>query len=515
MTKLYQNCAVKATVLLVSAISSTLLLSAQCPSGSLSVTNNGAYNNGQIACVSSSFSGNITLNSGSQLYIASGGSFTGSINAASNVQVYVQSNGNFAPSGVNNFGGKITNNGKANINFNMPAGAQIINNATLSVNGNISGVINIMNSSCGSLSFISNATLSTSGITLTNNGYVSVPGSLVLNSGDLLTNKGKIYVQSTSSLVGKIINDGYIVVTGNSDFTGQDSLTNFGVIVISSTLSISKPILNKGLFWINGNTTFNNGSGYTQAGTVAYLRVDSKINVDSRNVTGTGVASYNKLNVSNSGSFTIASTTVLKDTTNYVASYASPARPCGAAESPLPIILQSFTAKTNGNAAELHWSTVSELNGKGITVQHSTDGVSFEDIKEVASSTNSSLVQNYSYVDYNAVNGANYYRLKLESSDASALYSPVLAVKFTGTASGTTTVYPNPFSDHVTVNLAEVQSGNAMVKLYNDKGAVVLVKSLSGAAIETINMSSYLPKGFYILEVINGSDKSCHRLIKL
>jgi autotransporter passenger strand-loop-strand repeat protein len=183
--------------------------------------------------------------------------------------------------------------------------------------------------------------------------------------------------------------------------------------------------------------------------------------------------------------------------------------------SPLPIVLQSFTANASGNAVQLHWATVSELNGKSMIVQHSTDGVNFDDIKDVPSITNSSLVQNYSYVDYNAANGINYYRLKLVSSDAPASYSPVAAVTFNNTTSGSVAVFPSAFTDQFTVKLNEVKSGNVIVKLYNGQGALILVKSLSGSATQIINTPSNLSRGLYILEVDNGSDKSFHRLMKL
>jgi hypothetical protein len=182
---------------------------------------------------------------------------------------------------------------------------------------------------------------------------------------------------------------------------------------------------------------------------------------------------------------------------------------------PLPIILQNFSATANGSAAILSWSTASELNGKSMIVQHSVDGVNFEDIKTVASSTNSTLVQNYSYTDYNASNGVNYYRLKLVSSDAPASYSAVVVVKVNSAASSSVAVYPTAFTDHFTVKLNEVKSGNVVVKLYNDQGVVVLVQTLSGSATQIINTPSNLATGLYILEVYNGTDKSYSRLMKL
>ncbi|MDI3320435.1 T9SS type A sorting domain-containing protein [Pinibacter soli] len=181
----------------------------------------------------------------------------------------------------------------------------------------------------------------------------------------------------------------------------------------------------------------------------------------------------------------------------------------------LAIVLQSFTATANGNTAELRWSTASELNGKAMIVQHSVDGSNFEDIKTVASTTNNSLVQNYSYTDYNASSGVNYYRLKLVSSDAPVAYSAVVAVKINNASSSSVAVYPTAFTDHFTVKLNDVKSGNVIAKLYNDQGVVILVKTLTGSATQVINTPANLATGLYILEVINGTEKSYQRLMKL
>jgi hypothetical protein len=181
----------------------------------------------------------------------------------------------------------------------------------------------------------------------------------------------------------------------------------------------------------------------------------------------------------------------------------------------LPIILQSFTATANGNVADIRWTTASELNGRSMTVQHSVDGTNFEDIKTVATAINSSLIQNYSYTDYNALNGINYYRLKLVSSDAPVSYSAVVAVKISGAASSSVAVYPTAFTDHFTVKLNDVKSGSVIAKLYNDQGVVVLVQTLTGSATQVINTPANLATGLYILEVINGTEKSFSRLVKL
>lgn len=521
MIKLYPNRVRTALMTFTVASFSFFSASAQCPSGAISVSQSGSYGDGQVVCVSSDFTGNISLNSGSKLVIASGATFKGHINAASNVQIEIQANATLQPGTINNFGGKITNNGTARINFNFAGGSEIINNGTLNVNSsvNFNGSINITNSACGSLIFANSLTLNTNNAaTFTNSGYVSIGGDFSFGQGNQLINSGKIYADGAAKLNGKITNDGYLVFkSGGHTLQGNDSLINKNVMVFAGSATIEKATRNEGLFWVTGSTTFQNANNFNETNPTALLRIDGSMSNFYAVIAGAGQAYIGGSYVNyNTGKLYLALTSTKKDTLNYTATMATPARPCGMSESsPLPIILQNFTAKANGNAAELHWSTVSELNGKAMIVQHSTDGTNFEDIATVASTTNSSIVQNYSYIDNNVVNGVNYYRLKLVSSDFPVSYSAVLAVKFNSTEQTDISVFPNPFSDHFTVKFADVKGGNAVAKLYNAQGAIVLVQTISGAGSVTINTPANLTKGVYILEISANNQKYYHRLMKL
>ncbi len=66
---------------------------------------------------------------------------------------------------------------------------------------------------------------------------------------------------------------------------------------------------------------------------------------------------------------------------------------------PLPVILSSFTAKTNIKTIPTNWQTANELNTSYFIIQHSTDGKFFKDIgkvKAVGSGAN-----NYEFTDNN------------------------------------------------------------------------------------------------------------------
>src|SRR5262249_37665065 len=74
---------------IIGVVLSTQAVTAQCPAGS-TLNTAGTYTNGQTVCITTGFSGNITLNNGSKMVIATGGNYTGNIDAKKGDSVIVQ-----------------------------------------------------------------------------------------------------------------------------------------------------------------------------------------------------------------------------------------------------------------------------------------------------------------------------------------------------------------------------------------------------------------------------------------
>lgn len=112
---------------------------------------------------------------------------------------------------------------------------------------------------------------------------------------------------------------------------------------------------------------------------------------------------------------------------------------------PLPVELLSFDAKHNGNIVEVTWTTASEWNNDYFTVEHSKDGMQFDEVTRVDGAGNSSTVINYSATDYEPYGNTSYYRLKQTDFDGQYKYSEIIAVE--SCRDGLTenlTIYPNP-----------------------------------------------------------------------
>src|SRR5690606_29431171 len=94
----------------------------------------------------------------------------------------------------------------------------------------------------------------------------------------------------------------------------------------------------------------------------------------------------------------------------------------------LPVTLTSFTAKTTINAVQLAWQTASEQNNSHFEILHSVNGKEFQSAGTVKGAGNSNEVKNYTFNDYNAVEGINYYQLKQYDYDGSSVLSKIISV---------------------------------------------------------------------------------------
>lgn len=183
----------------------------------------------------------------------------------------------------------------------------------------------------------------------------------------------------------------------------------------------------------------------------------------------------------------------------------------------LPLTLLDFTATLNGKAAQLQWTTVTEINTKNFVVQRSTDGMHFTNIGTLNATGNSTQKITYQFSDANASNaGSNkvYYRLQMTDNDGRFTYSKIAMI--TITPSGKLfIVYPNPVKEKLTI-VSSVSLSKAGVRITDVTGKVVQKQQLESvqASVEnTINVAS-LNKGVYYLQFVTGSDVQTVKFFK-
>lgn len=175
----------------------------------------------------------------------------------------------------------------------------------------------------------------------------------------------------------------------------------------------------------------------------------------------------------------------------------------------LPVNFSSFKATATGaGAVLLEWTTASEQNNKGFTVERSIDGGNFESVGWVPTINpggNSAAPSRYSYTDASVPNGQKIgYRLKQGDLDDKMLYSDIQLV------AAKPSDQPGIFCDgqSVTVNFAST------------KGHDIQVLDTEGQKIKQIHLTNTrqyaltdLPKGhLYYISV--KEDGSTHPTVK-
>lgn len=143
----------------------------------------------------------------------------------------------------------------------------------------------------------------------------------------------------------------------------------------------------------------------------------------------------------------------------------------------LPLQWNQFTVKAAQQSALLEWSTLQEQNTLDFLIQHSADGIRWQEIGTRPASNNNTGMSQYAFVHSNPVKGLNYYRILQRDLDLRSEYSPVRMLKF-NQGSPLLEVLFNPVTKgmlHLQVNHPD----GALVSLYQSNGQLLLQRQLS------------------------------------
>ncbi|MCP4125362.1 MAG: DUF11 domain-containing protein [Bacteroidetes bacterium] len=154
-----------------------------------------------------------------------------------------------------------------------------------------------------------------------------------------------------------------------------------------------------------------------------------------------------------------------------------------------------FNAYKDQRMVALQWMSNTEPTNDYFTVEHSIDGVHFEDILEVFSKSDEEGFTYYNDVDDYPAKDVNYYRLRQVNNDGSYTYSVVRKVEF-NLDLGTINLFPNPATDQITINLKPYAGKPAVIQVYDNLGVLKHTKNL--------DVISDIPVRFDLTNEING-----------
>ncbi len=181
----------------------------------------------------------------------------------------------------------------------------------------------------------------------------------------------------------------------------------------------------------------------------------------------------------------------------------------------VPVELSSFSASVTANGVELRWSTATETNNYGFTIERKSEGSEFTEIGFVKGNGTSTTVNNYSYIDTKPLNGNVYYRLKQTDLDGSVNYSNEILADNSGMVNGFQLLgnYPNPFNPSTTISFTVNEKVNARVTVRDILGSEVttVFNSIASPGINRVQWNGTNSTGqivnsgvyFYTVEVNN------------
>ncbi len=112
--------------------------------------------------------------------------------------------------------------------------------------------------------------------------------------------------------------------------------------------------------------------------------------------------------------------------------------------------------------------------------------------------------------------GLNYYRLKMIDLDGSFTYSKVIVVDNQNDKGLKTKVFPNPFTDALTIVLENGDKATSVsITLSDVLGQTLYVQKMPSFDNKKIDISTVgLTSGAYFLKISDGHNTTIHKVLK-
>jgi hypothetical protein len=159
---------------------------------------------------------------------------------------------------------------------------------------------------------------------------------------------------------------------------------------------------------------------------------------------------------------------------------------------------RSFLARLDVNRAELKFE-LGSLYDVGKIIVQKLSGNSFQDIQTI----NNPTQLQYTTYDQNLQQGANIYRVALQSNNGRIIYSNTEIVYFTG--NGNYLIYPNPSAAVTGFKILQRDAEEIRVLLHDAAGRIVKDERHASLinSVSTIN----LQKGLYVITILKEGEK--------
>ena len=187
----------------------------------------------------------------------------------------------------------------------------------------------------------------------------------------------------------------------------------------------------------------------------------------------------------------------------------------------LPVKISYFEAKKVNDNVKLVWITSSEINNKGFDIQRSVNGKTFETIAFVKGEGNSNNNVIYSSIDENpfAINQVQklYYRLNQIDFDGKSTLSPIKEVSINDAIGDGISIYPNPFSNELTIETLNTENTISTVQIIDISGRILISQTEAvtiGLGTIKLSNTSNLAAGIYLVKINTNGVVKTMKIVK-
>ncbi|MGI8634380.1 MAG: immunoglobulin domain-containing protein [Segetibacter sp.] len=174
--------------------------------------------------------------------------------------------------------------------------------------------------------------------------------------------------------------------------------------------------------------------------------------------------------------------------------------------SALPVTLSKVKASRQDKGIEVAWETMTETNIDRYEIEKSVNMREFDKVFTIAPKAASTTGNTYNWLDNNAIDGNNFYRIKMVDKTGTASYSAVVSVNMKNSKTNVT-VYPNPITGStIGLQLTSMPEGQYKVDISNLSGQNVsrsVLQHSGGSGSQIITLKQKLPAGKYMLQLTN------------
>lgn len=184
---------------------------------------------------------------------------------------------------------------------------------------------------------------------------------------------------------------------------------------------------------------------------------------------------------------------------------------------PIPVEFTSFTANVNENSVTLNWTTATETNNSGFSVERKGNEGNWQTMGFISGRGNSTVTNQYSFTDQNVAYGKYTYRLKQIDYNGSATFSSEVNVDVIPVNTfALSQNYPNPFNPSTMIKYSIPSDQFVTLKIFDVLGREVatLVNEAQVRGEYTISFNaSRLSSGIYYYSITAGSYRETRKMI--